>query len=105
MSFIVAIDGPAGAGKGTITKILSKKLGLINIETGATYRCVALATLKENVSLNEKEKIIEIAGKIKIEMDDRQNVYLDGKDVTSRIREKDVTEIVLLLVTVMKALL
>ena len=43
---IVAIDGPAGSGKGTVTKILADRLGLINLDTGATYRCVALMTLK-----------------------------------------------------------
>ena len=43
MSFIVAIDGPAGTGKGTVTKLISKELGLVNIDTGAMYRCVALS--------------------------------------------------------------
>ena len=47
MSFIVAIDGPAGSGKGTITKLVGEKLGLINIDTGATFRCVTLAMLEQ----------------------------------------------------------
>ena len=47
MSFIVAMDGPAGTGKGTITKLVAQKLGLLNIDTGATYRCITLAMLKE----------------------------------------------------------
>lgn len=94
MSFIVAIDGPAGAGKGTVTQILSKKLNLVNIDTGATYRCVALQALRENVSIEEKEKLIQIAGKIKIEMDEKQRVFLNSKDVTKQIREKEVSKIV-----------
>ena len=53
MSFIVAIDGPAGTGKGTITKLVSEELGLINIDTGAMYRCVALAALKNNIKETE----------------------------------------------------
>lgn len=94
MSFIVAIDGPAGAGKGTITQILSKKLNLVNIDTGATYRCVALQALREKVSLEEENKLIEIAGRIKIEMDEEQRVFLNGEDVTKQIREKEVSKIV-----------
>ena len=55
MSFVVAIDGPAGSGKGTITKLVGEELNLINIDTGATYRCVALETLNRNISLEEKK--------------------------------------------------
>ena len=49
MSFVVAIDGPAGAGKGTITKQVAQKLNLVNVDTGATFRCVALNMLKEAI--------------------------------------------------------
>ena len=56
MSFIVAVDGPAGSGKGTITKRIQKELGLINLDTGATYRCVALEALRNGYSVNEEEK-------------------------------------------------
>lgn len=94
MSFIVAIDGPAGAGKGTITQILSKKLNLVNIDTGATYRCVALQALREGVGLEEKDKLIEIASRIKIEMDEEQRVFLNEENVTKQIREKEVSKIV-----------
>ena len=51
MSFIVAIDGPAGTGKGTVTKIISEKFNLANVDTGAMYRCVDLQIIKENVVL------------------------------------------------------
>ena len=66
MSFIVAIDGPAGSGKGTITKLVGKKQNLINIDTGAMYRCVSLNMIKENIELNETNKIKEILEKINI---------------------------------------
>ena len=59
-SIIIAIDGPAGSGKGTIAKELEKKLGLLNIDTGAMYRCVALYVLENNIDINNKEKIEEI---------------------------------------------
>ncbi len=97
MSFIVGIDGPAGSGKGTVTKRVANKIGLINIDTGITYRCVALEVLNQNVSLDDKEKIIEIAESIKIEIDNTPNgdiVFLNGKDVTKDIRSKEVTKIV-----------
>ena len=59
MSFIVAIDGTAGSGKGTISNIIAKELNLTNIDTGATYRCVALATIKNNIKLEEKKNSLE----------------------------------------------
>jgi len=97
MSFIVGIDGPAGSGKGTVTKIIGNRLGLINIDTGATYRCVALKCLNNNINLSEKEKIIEIANNIDINIKATEKgdiFYLDGSDVTKEIRSKEVTSIV-----------
>lgn len=66
MAFIVALDGPAGSGKGTVTKILAKKLGLVNIDTGAMYRCVALEMLNKNIELNDLEKIKDLLNSINI---------------------------------------
>lgn len=97
MSFIVAIDGPAGSGKGTITEIVSKKLGLVNIGSGSAYRCVALAVIENGIKLDEKEKIIKLLDEIEIEFESEGQediVYLNGKKVTDRIRQKDVTAIV-----------
>ena len=69
---IIAVDGPAGSGKGTVTKKNEKKLGFLNLDTGATYRCVALETLRNNINLDETEKIIKIANEINIEIDNKQ---------------------------------
>ena len=97
MAFIVALDGPAGSGKGTVTKILAQKLGLINIDTGAMYRCVALEMLNKNIKLDELDKIKELLNNIDIslkETKDKQIVLLNGQDVSSEIRTTRVTEIV-----------
>lgn len=91
---IVAIDGPAGSGKGTIASILSKKLNLVNIDTGATYRCVALKALRNNLKVEDKDEIIKLSNNIDIKFDLNNNVYLDGEDVTKEIRSKEVTSIV-----------
>lgn len=97
MAFIVAIDGPAGSGKGSVTKLIAQKLGLINIDTGAIYRSVALATLRNNIKLEEVDKILELLKKINIEIQYKENTqytFLDGEDVSREIREKEVTDIV-----------
>lgn len=97
MSFIVGIDGPAGSGKGTVTKRVANKLGLINIDTGSTYRCVALETLNKGVSLKDENKIIQIAQNIEINIEtnkDGDRIFLNGKDVSDKIRSKEVTQIV-----------
>ncbi len=94
MSFVVAIDGPAGAGKGTITKMVGEKVGLVNIDTGATFRCVALNMLQENIHMDEEEKIKKILEKIDIQMEHDGKVYLNGEEVTKRIRENDVNDLV-----------
>ncbi|MBR0350484.1 MAG: (d)CMP kinase [Clostridia bacterium] len=97
MSFVVAIDGPAGSGKGTITELVGKELDLINIDTGATYRCVALETLNRNISIEDKESIISILDEIDIEFkntSEGKKVFLNGNDVTAKIRSKEVSQIV-----------
>lgn len=101
MSFIVAIDGPSGAGKGTVTSIVAKKNNLLYLDTGATYRCVTLRLLNEKIDFNNldsdsnSERIKQILEDIKIEFkkedNDNYKVFLDGNDVTRKIREKDVT--------------
>ncbi len=94
---IVAVDGPAGSGKGTVTKKIEEKLGFLNLDTGATYRCVALQVLRENVSLADEEKIVKIANDIDIKIDntgDKDIILLNGEDVSKEIRTKEVTSIV-----------
>ena len=94
MSFIVAIDGPAGAGKGTITKLVGKKLGLVNIDTGATFRCVALNMIQKQIDIQEEEKIETMLSKINIEMHPDGKIFLNEEEVTKRIRENDVNNLV-----------
>lgn len=94
MSLIVAIDGPAGSGKGTITKKVGEKLGLINIDTGAMFRCVTLNIIQEKVSLDEEEKIKEILRNIEIDLKENEEVFLNGRDVSKTIREEEVTKMV-----------
>ena len=94
MNIIIAIDGPAGSGKGTLAKALAKKLNLVNIDTGATYRCVALKALREGIKVEETEKIINLAKHINIDLLTDGTVLMDGEDVTKEIRSKEVTSIV-----------
>ena len=97
MSFVVAIDGPAGSGKGTITKLVGEKTGLINIDTGAMFRCVTLAMLRQNIKLDEEEKIKQLLENIEIDLLEEhgnQKVMLNGEDVTKEIREKNVNDFV-----------
>ncbi len=94
MHKIVAIDGPAGSGKGTIAGIVSKECNLVNIDTGATYRCVALKALRNGLNLEDKKAIIELSKDINIEFTKDARVFLDGEEVTDDIRSKEVTKIV-----------
>ena len=97
MAFIVAIDGPAGSGKGTITSLVGKRMNLLNIDTGAMYRCISVYVLRNNIKLDDKEAINKMLGEIKIDMKKENNVdkfYLNGEDVSGIIREKEVNEIV-----------
>ncbi len=118
MGFIVAIDGPSGAGKGTVTSKIAEKFNLTYIDTGATYRCVTLALLQNHIKLDDKEGIKKVLDTIKIEFETippkvakkmnsnsqngktsknkesytKNRVYLNGEDVTKKIREKEVNE-------------
>ena len=94
MNKIVAIDGPAGSGKGTLASIVSKACNLVNIDTGATYRCVALKALRNNLKVEDKEEIIKLSENINVEFGLDGKVFLDGEDVTDLIRSKEVTKVV-----------
>lgn len=94
---IVAVDGPAGSGKGTVTKKIEEELGFLNLDTGATYRCVALQTLREGVKIENEDEIVRIANDIDIKIDNTGNkdiILLNGEDVSKEIRTKEVTAIV-----------
>lgn len=90
---IIAIDGPAGSGKGTIAKILADKLNLLYIDTGATYRCVALAAIENNIDINDENGLVRFAKTLNIEFIDGKT-YLNNIDVSEKIRSKEVSKIV-----------
>ena len=97
MAFIVAIDGPAGSGKGTVAKLVGKEMNLLNIDTGAMYRCASLYMIKNKISLDNLNKIADMLKYIKIEqknVEGTERFYLDDEDVTNEIRQKSVNEIV-----------
>ncbi len=97
MSFIVAIDGPAGSGKGTVANKIANELNLVNIDTGATYRCLALAVLRANVAIDDTEKILQVLDNISIQIQGANNeqvILLNEEDVTQKIRSFEVTQVV-----------
>ena len=88
---IIAIDGPAGAGKSTISKLIANRLGIMYIDTGAMYRAVTYYFLQNDVKFDDKDEIKSSLDKIDIDFD-RDKVYLCNQDVTSQIRSKIVNE-------------
>jgi cytidylate kinase len=88
---VIAIDGPAGAGKSTVARALAERLGFTYLDSGAMYRCVALVALERGVDLDDEAATSELAGSLGIELDG-DRVALDGRDVSAAIREPRVSE-------------
>ncbi len=95
---IIAIDGPAGAGKSTVARSLARTLGFLYVDTGAMYRALTLKIIQAGSDFSDENKIVELAGATRIELSaseaGRQIVRLDGKDVSEAIRRPEVTEAV-----------
>ncbi|MBS5113742.1 MAG: (d)CMP kinase [Coprobacillus cateniformis] len=87
----IAIDGPAAAGKSTIAKMVAKKLNYTYIDTGAMYRCVAYATLKQGLAFEDEKAVSDLLKNMQIEMKPEGTIYLNGEDVTSSIRQNEVS--------------
>lgn len=95
---IVAIDGPAGAGKSTVAKILAKRLGFLYIDTGAMYRALTLKALENNIDISDEQRINQLALNTSIDLLNNPNgplkVILDGRDVSLDIRKPQITQVV-----------
>jgi CMP/dCMP kinase len=92
---IIAIDGPSGAGKSTLGKMLAKNLGLLYLDTGAMYRAVALAAMRDERALNDPARAAEIARGANIELKgepDTLRVFLDGEDISETIRTLEIAQ-------------
>ncbi len=92
---IIAIDGPAGAGKSTIASRLARKLGYVNLESGAMYRALALKAIEWDISFDDEAALAALAEKSRIQIEPTiggNRVLLDGRDVTQRVRETDVSQ-------------
>ena len=93
---IIAIDGPAGAGKSTLAKNLARHLKILYLDTGATYRAVALLAVDEKIDLDDPSQCAELVNRCVIEMqileDGKMKILLNGEDVSDDIRKKDVSK-------------
>ena len=90
---IIAIDGPGAAGKSTVAKVLAKKLNLTYIDTGAMYRCLALYAYRNNLDPTNVDALVEGLKSLDIFLDNAGKVYLNGEDVTLKIRTNEVTKL------------
>jgi cytidylate kinase len=95
---IIAIDGPAGAGKSTITRLLAKKLGFLYIDTGAMYRALTLKVLEEKIDIDRQQELIAMAKETSIDLKNQTDgtlaIFLDGKDVSKEIRHPRIAKFV-----------
>ena len=91
-SKVIAIDGPAAAGKSTIAQKVAQMLGYIYIDTGAMYRAVTLKALNNNISVEDEETIAKMLENTTIRLTNDKKVFLDGEDVTEDIRQPIVSQ-------------
>lgn len=93
---IIAIDGPAGSGKSTVSKGVAKRLGLLYVDTGAMYRALTLKALDKGLNLEDENVLIDMVKDTKIKLtfdkDSKLTVFLDGRDVSNRIRTPELTK-------------
>ncbi len=92
--FVIAIDGPSGAGKGTLSQLVAKHFGYHLLDSGALYRLVALSALNQGVDLQDEQAIADIARQLQVKFDIAGNttrIVLDGNDVTDAIRHENVS--------------
>jgi len=92
---IIAIDGPAGAGKSTIASRLARSLGYVNLESGAMYRALALKAIEHDLALDDEAALVKLAQQSRITLEPTRaanRVLLDERDVSQRVREADVTD-------------
>ena len=91
---VIAIDGPAGSGKSTVSKRIARKLGIMYIDTGAMYRALTLKAMRSDTGLEDEGSLIKLAHPARIDLEDSssgQKVFLDGEDVTGLIRTPELT--------------
>lgn len=90
---VIAIDGPAGSGKSTVSKLIAKRLSLLYIDTGAMYRALTLKAMRKGLDLHDEKSLVELAKTTKIELEEKSklHVFLDGEDVSIPIRTPEVT--------------
>lgn len=91
MKINIAIDGPSAAGKSTIAKLLAKKLNYSHLDTGAMYRCVGYQANRSNIDTNDAAALAKMIDGMKIDFDSKGNVYINGEDVSSAIRQNQVS--------------
>lgn len=91
MKINIAIDGPSAAGKSTVADIIAEKLGYIHLDTGAMYRAVAYSAFKNDISIADEDKIVEMISKMNLEMKADGSVILDGEDITNKIRTNEIS--------------
>ena len=90
--FAITIDGPVGVGKSTTARLVAKELGYTYIDTGAMYRAVAYYLIENNINIHDEAAAIDASQDVEVSLDKQQNVYVNGIDVTAKIRTREISE-------------